>query len=173
MVGGLHQAPHGDEEGDGEVDYEAVVDAEGGVAVAYGVGDDGEGGVHRGGSASGDGGERSEHFRQQWGKKQGDHLAYDVGEQGDGAEFYSAKFGDEDARQRVVGEAAVYGKTRREATLLKEHAQVAAHDDISHHGTHPRAEYGDEGQEGETRRQTLDVAHHVGVEAYAHTNKQQ
>lgn len=63
--GGLEEAPHGDEEGDGEIDYEAVVDAEGGVAVAYGAGDDGEGGVHRGGSACGDGGERSEHFRQQ------------------------------------------------------------------------------------------------------------
>ena len=69
VVWGLYQAPHGDEEGDGEVDYEAVVDAEGGVAVTYGVGDDGEGGVHRGGSACGDGGEWSEHFRQQWGKK--------------------------------------------------------------------------------------------------------
>lgn len=66
---GLYHAPHGDEEGDGEIYYEAVVDAEGGVAVAYGVGDDGEGGVHRGGTACGDGGERSEHFRQQWGKK--------------------------------------------------------------------------------------------------------
>lgn len=65
---GLYQAPHGDEEGDGEIDYEAVVDAEGGVAVAYGVGNDGEGGVHRGGSACGDGGERSEHFRQQGGE---------------------------------------------------------------------------------------------------------
>lgn len=63
--GRLYQAPHGDEEGDGEIHYEAVVDAEGGVAVTYGVGDDGEGGVHRGGSACGDGGERSEHFRQQ------------------------------------------------------------------------------------------------------------
>lgn len=61
--GGLEEAPHGDEEGDGEIDYEAVVDAEGGVAVAYGVGNDGEGGVHRGGSACGDGGERSKHFR--------------------------------------------------------------------------------------------------------------
>lgn len=66
--GGLEEAPHGDEERDGEIYYEAVVDAEGGVAVAYGVGDDGEGGVHRGGSACGDGGERSEHFRQQWGE---------------------------------------------------------------------------------------------------------
>lgn len=46
LVVGLYQAPHGDEEGDGEIYYEAVVDAEGGVAVAYGVGDDGEGGVH-------------------------------------------------------------------------------------------------------------------------------
>lgn len=73
MWWGLEEAPHGDEEGDGEVHYEAVVDAEGGVAVAYGVGDDGEGddgegGVHRGGSACGDGGERSEHFRQQRGE---------------------------------------------------------------------------------------------------------
>ena len=47
----LNCAPHSYEEGHGEVGNEAVVDAEGYVALANRLGDDWEGSVHCGGAA--------------------------------------------------------------------------------------------------------------------------
>lgn len=42
-------APHGYEEGHGEVGEEAVIDAERYVTLTHGLRDDGQGGVHGGG----------------------------------------------------------------------------------------------------------------------------
>ena len=104
-TGGLQGAEEGDEEGDGEVDEEAVEEGEDDEVLAAGAGDDGEGGVHGGGAAAGDGGQGAEVLDQQGGAKQGEHLADDVGEQGDGAQFGPTVLGDEDAGQGIVAEA--------------------------------------------------------------------
>lgn len=50
-VPALYGTEEGDEERDGEIRHEAVEDAEDGEALAGGAGDDGQGGVHRGGAA--------------------------------------------------------------------------------------------------------------------------
>lgn len=94
-----HCTPHGDDEWHGKVGDEAVVDAEGYITLTNGLGDDGQGGVHGSGSACGDGGEWSEPFGKHRGEQQCDHLAHDVGKEGDCAKFGSTVFGYEDARE--------------------------------------------------------------------------
>ena len=65
--------------------------------VARGAGDDGQCGIHRGGSSGCYRGKSSEPAHQQRGGQQGGELATDVGEEGDGTQFGPAILSDENA----------------------------------------------------------------------------
>ena len=163
-------APHGYEEGHGEVGGKAMEDAQRHIALAYRLGDDGQRGVHRRGATRGYRRQRPKPLRHQWRHQQRNHLADDVGQQGDGTQLGTAIFGDEDTRQRVVGKTAVYGQAVCESAGLDDAPVAAQHDGESHHRAHPRAQDSGYGQECQPRIETLEIALHIGVEANAHTH---
>ena len=65
--------------------------------LTAGTCDDGQGSVHRRGTATGNGGEGAEVFYQQRCAQEGEYLADDVRQQGNGAQVGTAVFCDKDA----------------------------------------------------------------------------
>ena len=92
------------EEGDGEVHTNAVVDGKGDELTAAGCGDDRKGGVAAGGSALADRRKRAEQTAKEGGTEDDKQFAEDVVEQGEGAQSGTAQLRDEDAGKRIVAE---------------------------------------------------------------------
>ena len=93
----LKRAEEGDEEGYAEVDEEAVEQRQDNIFLTAAAGDDGQGGIHGGGAAGTDGCQPPEPSHHQRGTQQGDDLAQNVGQQGNGTQFWSMVLSDDNA----------------------------------------------------------------------------
>ena len=91
-------------------------------ALSGALRDDGQGGVHRCGTARRDGSEVAEPSYHQRSTEQGHDFTGNIREQGYRTQFRSFIFGDEDARQRIVAEARTYRHTFRCAAMGEEQA---------------------------------------------------
>ena len=130
------------------------------ISLARGSGDDGERGVHGGGSTEGDGGELAKPFCKQRGKEEGENLAHDVGKEGNGAELWAAHLGDEDRGERVIAESRANCQTVGQLSVGKQCrcrrcAGKSAYD-------------GHYGQKHQPRIDTLEATENLRIASYAY-----
>ena len=78
--------------------------------LAREAGDDRQGGIHGGGAAARDGGQRADPAYHERREKQCGQLAHDVGQQGHGAQLRALVLGDEDGRKGIIGKAGTHGQ---------------------------------------------------------------
>lgn len=113
----LQSCEEGDEQGDAEIDDEAVEDGDDDQVFAAGAGDDGESGVHSGGAAHRDGCQLAKPPHHQWSAKQGDDFAHNIRQQRYGAQLGALILGDEHARERVVAHSRTHSEAVAERAV--------------------------------------------------------
>ena len=138
----LQLAEEGDEERDTEVDQDAMEDGHEHEVVAGIARDDGKRGVHCSGSSRADGSQSSEVTDKQGSAQEGEHLAEDIGHEGDrpqlGGQLYAQRrflqLADKDGRKRIVGESTAYGQALREAPSFDYETDKGGEEQCSRNG---------------------------------------
>ena len=128
------------------------------------MGDYRQRGVHRRRSARRYWCQRTEHTCQQRRQQQRYHLTYYIRHQGYRAKLCSTVFGNEDARQGVIGKTAAESHTVGKASV---------HHKPHHCGTSPRTEHGDYRQQGVAWIDGTQVALHIWVHTYAESHAEE
>lgn len=111
------RAEKGNQKRHTEVDDESMKDGYNGKLLSGGAYDNGQSGVHGGGSSGRYRCQIAEPAYQEWGAQKGQQFTYDVRQQGNRAQFCSPVFGDEYAGEGIISESGTDCQAVGEATV--------------------------------------------------------